>query len=183
MSNKESNQENNNKKVHKVKNKRDINMLEYTYRDLGQEYLMKRKAVRAVATSIITIIALIVFIALYVEETREVQRTYQKQFEIGLKTVCDDIDSYRNAEGDLEFRYRRLVADMNTTASFLFLMKKHEEQKKVIQTLYTVVLRYPEQSRSRLDEIYDALTDLRNGLDKGYDEIKTFTDSIDRKGQ
>ena len=55
-------------------------MLEYTYRDSGQEYLMRQKMLRAIVIAIILGIALTVFIALYVAETKRVQETYRAQY-------------------------------------------------------------------------------------------------------
>ena len=158
-------------------------MVEYTYRDIGQEYLMKKKVVRVVIIAIITTIALAVFVALYIDERQKVQATYKKQYEIGLRAVIEDINSYQKAEGDLEFRYRRLVSDMNMASSFLFLLDGKEDNKKNIQELYTVLLRYPEQSVTKLDDMKVAIDDILQGLDKGYDEAQKIVDIIDKKGQ
>ena len=167
----------------RTKKPRDAkDMVEYTYRDLGQEYLMKRKTVRAVVASIITSLALIVFIALYVEECKVVQETYREQYTVMLRQVVEDIESYQNAEGDLDFRYRRLTADMNTAASFLFLLDEMEEEKVAVQELYTVVLRYPVQTAEGLEDIKIAVNDILANLDKGYDEVRSFVEGIDKKG-
>ena len=167
----------------RTKKPRDAkDMVEYTYRDLGQEYLMKRKTVRAVVAAIITSLALIVFIALYVEECKVVQETYREQYTVMLRQVVEDIESYQNAEGDLDFRYRRLTADMNTAASFLILLDELEEEKVAVQELYTVVLRYPVQTAEGLEDIKIAVNDILANLDKGYDEVRSFVEGIDKKG-
>ena len=76
----------------KIKKKNNADqMINYTYRDIGQEYLMKKKTVRAVTFSIITFVALLVFIALYIEETKEGQRTYRREYRECLETVSEDI--------------------------------------------------------------------------------------------
>ena len=168
-------------KKSKETNKLD-EMFKYTSRDMGQEYLMKKKVIRIVVALVITLIALAVFIALYVDECKIVRETYHEQYTIMLRQVLEDIDSYQNAEGDLEFRYRRLTADMNTAASFLFLLDEMEEEQKAIQELYTVVLRYPVQTAEGLEEIKTALNDILANLDKGYDEVRSFVDGIDKKG-
>ena len=157
-------------------------IVEYTYRDMGQEYLMKRKTVRAVVFSILTALALIVFIALYLNERKVVQQTYREQYTIMLRQVVEDIESYQNAEGDLDFRYRRMTADMNTAASFLFLLDEMENEKKAVQELYTVILRYPVQAADGMEEIKTALNDILANLDKGYDEVRSFVEGIDKKG-
>ena len=87
-------------------------MLEYTYRDSGQEYLMRQKMLRAIVIAIILGIALTVFIALYVAET------YRAQYNKSLIAVLEDIHSYQNADGDFELRYRMLVSDMASANSF-----------------------------------------------------------------
>ncbi|MBR6897867.1 MAG: hypothetical protein IKN24_06825 [Lachnospiraceae bacterium] len=158
------------------------NLVDYTYRDYGQEYIMKRKMVRAIIFAIFAAIAACVFAALYVDEVKRVQETYRTQYAKGLTTVNADIDSYLNAEGDLEFRYRRLVADMNTAASFLFLVDGREDDKKSMQELYTVFLRYPVQTKERLEEIKTAIGDILANLDKGYDEVNAIVEAIDKKG-
>ena len=157
-------------------------MITYTARDMGQEYLMKRKTVYAVVVSIVTVLALIAFIALYVDECKRVQETYRAQYATTLRQVVEDIESYQNAEGDLEFRYRRITADMNTAASFLFLLDEMENEKKAVQELYTVILRYPVQAADGMEEIKTALNDILANLDKGYDEVRSFVDGIDKKG-
>lgn len=157
-------------------------MISYTYRDMGQEYLMKRKAVRAVVLSVLTTLALIVFVALYLDECKKVQESYRGQYTIMLRQVVEDIESYQNAEGDLDFRYRRLTADMNTAASFLFLVDEMENEKKAVQELYTIMLRYPVQTADGLEEIKTALNDILASLDKGYDEVRSFVEGIDKKG-
>ena len=72
---------------------------------------------------------------------------------------------------------------MNMAASFLFLLDGKEDKKKNMQELYTVLLRYPEQSVTKLDDMKTAVDDILQGLDKGYDEAQKIVDSIDKKGQ
>ena len=157
-------------------------MLKYTYRDIGQEYIMQRKMVRAIVALAITAIALAVFIALYIDETRRVQETYRAQYHKCIETVIADIESYDNAEGDYDFRYRRIVADMNSVSSFAFLIKDFDEEKKTINELYTVFLKYPEQMSEKLDEAHQALSDIYANIDKGYEEADALIESIDLKG-
>jgi hypothetical protein len=157
-------------------------MLEYTYRDSGQEYLMRQKMLRAIVIAIILGIALTVFIALYVAETKRVQETYRAQYNKSLIAVLEDIHSYQNADGDFELRYRMLVADMSTANSFAFLLDDFTERQKSINGLYTVVIKYPEQTQKRIDEVEVIIADLTANLDKGYDEMDEFVASIDLKG-
>lgn len=159
-------------------------MVKYTYRDNGQEFIMKRKMVTAIIVTIVFAIALAVFIALYIDETRKVQETYRRQYGLCIEKVLYDIDSYNGAEGDHEFRYRRIVADMNSVASFGFLIDDLEvsDHKKTINELYTAFLKYPVQMKDRLDDAKTALEDINSNLDKGYEEAQAIVDSIDLKG-
>ena len=99
-----------------------------------------------------------------------------------VEIVISDIESYNNAEGDYDFRYRRIVADMNSVSSFAFLLKDFDEEKITINELYTVFLKYPEQMSSKLDEAHQALSDIYANLDKGYDEANALVESIELKG-
>ena len=58
------------KKDKKNTNKVD-EMFKYTYRDIGQEYIMQKKMIRAIIALVISLIALAVFVALYILTNRE----------------------------------------------------------------------------------------------------------------
>ncbi|WP_295078934.1 hypothetical protein [Ruminococcus sp.] len=143
---------------------------------------MKRRMISAIILFIITFIALLVFIALYMDEVRRVQETYRNQYRTSLGDVIEDIGSYRNGEGDMELRYRRILSDMSGATSFVFLIDDLGDEKKVINEVNTCIMKYPEQMRSKLDELETALQDILDGLDKGYDEAKALVDSIDKQG-
>ena len=157
-------------------------MIKYTYRDMGQEYIMKKKMVRAIIFAIMTMIALCVFIALFVEERRQVQRTYRKEYRICLQTVSQDIQFYLNAEGDYDFRYRHITADLASANSFAVLLNDFEEEAKAINELYSVFLKYPQQMAEKMEEAKQAIDDILSNLDKGYAEVRALVDSIDLKG-
>lgn len=165
----------------KNKTKKD-DILRYTTRDLGQEFIMKRKMVGAIVALIFTLAVLAVFIALYIDETHRVQDTYYAQFHKCLETTIADIESYNGAEADFEFRYRRVVADMSSVNSFSFLLNGNEEHKKTVNELYTAFLKYPEQMSSKMEEAKTALEDMHANLDKGYDEADELIKSLDLKG-
>lgn len=168
------------KKIKKVNDAKS--MIEYTSRDYGQEYIMKKKMIRAIVLSVILCIALAVFIGLYIDETKKFQEKCRSQFITCLEKVNGDIDSYTNADGDLDFRYRRLVADMNSVCSFAFLMKDFEEHQKSVNELYTVLLKYPEQMKGKMTELKTAVEDMKANLDKGFEEADAIVDSINKKG-
>ena len=157
-------------------------MFEYTYRDMGQELIMKRKMVRAIIFSIITLIALAVFIALYIEETQRVQETYRKQYKSSLITISEEIQFYLDAEGDYEFRYRHVTADLDVAATFATLIKDFDEEQKAMTQLYSAYLKYPQQMSERMETVKQAIDDIINNLDKGYDEVREIIAGLDLKG-
>lgn len=143
---------------------------------------MKRRMIRAIILFVITFIALLVFIGLFIDETRRVQETYRKQYKVAIGDVIDDLDSYINAEGDLDLRYMRIVSDMSSADSFAFLIDSFESEKKVINELHTCFMKYPEQMKEKLEETRTALQDILDELDKGYDEAAAVVESVNKKG-
>lgn len=149
---------------------------------LGQEELIKRRMVRAVTMFVITLIALIVFIGLYIDEKRRVQETYRAQYRQSLLHVSEDIGDYLNGESDYDMRYTRVTCDMCSANSFAFLIEDFTEERKTVNSLYTCMLKYPEQMQTRLEELDQAVTDITADLDKGYEEAQALVDSIDKMG-
>ncbi len=170
------------KKKAKTKKEKADEMIRYTSRDLGQEYIMKRKMIRAIVMAILLAIGLAIFVALYIDEKHRVQETYRKQYRNSIVAVKEDIEDYQNADGDFELRYRRLTADVAVMSSFAFLLDDFEERQKVVNLFYTTVLKYPKQTEEHFDDFKAALDDLLANLDKGYDEIQAVIDKFDLKG-
>ena len=156
-------------KKEKIKTKKEIpakDMVKYTARDFGQEYIMKRKMVRAIVLSILSLIALAVFVALYIAETAKVKEKFRQQYRKSLDTFSLDLDNYLNADGDFEFRYRVLLSDISNVNAFVFLVDDYEDK----------------QTQKRLDEVAVFIKDVIANLDKGYEEMDKFVESIDKKG-
>ncbi len=164
------------------KGKKKSPEIHYTARDLGQDYIMKNKMVTAIVISLLLAVGLVVFIALYVEETQKIQATYRQMYQNSITAVLDDIDSYQNADGDLDLRYRMLVADMSNMNSYAFLIDDFTDEQKSVNGLYTVIIKYPQQTAKRMDEITTVLEEVMDGLDKGYEDMDAFIESIDLKG-
>ena len=183
---KESTENNNdkNKKANKVKKNNSADtMLHYTARDYGQEYIMKRKMIRAIFIAIMLAIALIVFIALYMDQSGRVQETYRTKYTKSLETVVFDLDDYKNAEADYELRYRMILADMSNVNAFAFLLDDFEKEQKSINRLYTCFLKYPQQMQQRIDEVKEILEKILNVNNKdSYEGIDKFVDTINLKG-
>ena len=95
---------------------------------MGQEELMKRRMVRAIVLFIVTLVALLVFIGLYIDEKRRVQETYRAQYKLCLQHASEDIGDYLGGESDYEMRYMRITSDINSVKSFAFLIENFNEQ-------------------------------------------------------
>lgn len=149
---------------------------------MNQEKLMKRRMISAIILFLITFVALLVFIALYMDEVKRVQETYKRQYRTGLDDVITDIESYKNAEGDLDLRYMRIVSDMSSANAFGFLIEDLDEEKKTINEVSVCLIKYPEQMKEKLDELETAVNDILDDLDKGYDEARALVDSINKQG-
>lgn len=149
---------------------------------MDQTAIMKRKMISAIIICILAIVGMLVFIGLYIDEKEEVQKTYRSQYHTSLQHVEDDISSYLNAEGDTDMRYTRIVSDMSNAGSFAFLLDGFTDKQKTVNELYTVLLKYPEQMSTKLEDTLDAVKDMRQELDKGYDKAQEIIDSVDKKG-
>lgn len=152
---------------------------------MTQEKLMKDRMIRAIVLFVITLIALLVFIGLYIDETHKVQETYRTQFNAYLEDTSDSINSYLTAEGDFPLRYRRILSGMSSANSFGFLLTNlTDEQKRTLNELQTCVMKYPDQMQEKqnLEAMLTAVTDIRQSLDKGFDEAADLVASIDKKG-
>jgi phosphate uptake regulator len=143
---------------------------------------MKRRMIRAIILFVITFIALLVFIALYIDETKRVQETYRRQYHTNLTKVSEDIQSYINGEGDWDLRYVRIISDMSAADSFAFLLEMPEKQKRTVNEITTCIMKYPEQMKEKLEELDKAINDMNAELDKGYDEAAAIVASVEKKG-
>ena len=152
---------------------------------MTQERLMKRRMTRAIVLFAITLVALIIFIALYIDQSNRVQETYRKEYNSYLEKASYAIDSYLNAEGDLPLRYRRLLSEVSSADAFAFVMTGlTDEQKIAINGIHACLLKFPEQmqEKKRLEDMRTAFIDMSQNLDKGYDEAAAIVDAVDKKG-
>ena len=139
--------------------------------------------ITAIVIAVITLVALAVFIGLFVDEKNRVQETYKKQYKINLAHVQEDLESYLNAEGDHEMRYTRIVSDMSSVNSFAFLIDDFTEEQKAINQINSCLIKYPEQMKGKLAELLQIVKDISSDLDKGYDNAYKLVDSIDKLGK
>jgi len=149
---------------------------------LNQEAIMKRKMIRAIILLIITFIALLVFIGLYIDERKQVQKTYRRQYNTELGHVSGEIEGYLNAEGGHDTRYSMIISYMSSANSFAFLLNGFEEQQKAVNEITFSLIKYPEQMANKMEDLKKAVDDILDGLDKGYDELREIVSGLDKQG-
>ena len=149
---------------------------------MNQDKIMKRRMITAIVLLIVTLIALVIFIALYVDESRRIQETYRRQYTTELRHVNEEIGIYLKSEGDLDFHYTRVLVYMANAGSYAFLIDNFTDKQIVVNEVSTALIKYPEQMKPKLQELQTAVTDILADLDKGYDELKTLFESINLKG-
>ena len=150
---------------------------------MNQEAIMKRKMIRAIILFIITFIAMLIFIGLYIDETKRVQRTYRNQYRTELRHVSGEITAYMKTEGGYAIRYSTIISYMSNAGSYAFLIDDFNDEQKTINEVSTALIKYPEQMSTKLEELNTAVNDILDGLDKGYDEAQAIVDSLDKKGK
>jgi len=149
---------------------------------LNQEKIMKRRMVSAIILFIITLIALLIFIGLYVDERNKVQKTYKKQYITEMRHVSGEIEGYLKTEGGYDTRYSMIIGYMSNAASYAFLIDDLSEKQKIINEVSTALILYPEQMSGKLTDLKQAVDDILDNLDKGYDEVAEIVASLDKKG-
>ncbi len=150
---------------------------------MNQDKIMKRRMITAIVLLIITLIALVIFIALFVDESRRIQETYRRQFTTELRHVNEEISIYQKAEGDLDYHYTRITVYMANAGSYAFLIDNFTDKQIVINEISTCLIKYPQQMKGKLDDLQTAVSDILSDLDKGYEEAKTIYESLDLKGK
>ena len=131
---------------------------------------------------IIALIALLVFIGLYIDEKERVQKTYRSQYRTELRHVSGEIEGYLNTEGGYDTRYSMVIGYMSSAASYAFLISGFEDEQKIINELNTCLIKYPEQMSDRLPDVKKAVDDILDDLDRGYDEAEAIVSEINKKG-
>lgn len=150
---------------------------------MNQEKILKRRVLTFLILWIITLIGLLVFIGLYIDETKRVQETYRKQYKVELSHASKEIESYLLNEGDTELRYKRIMSYVTCANSYAFLIDEgFAEEQKVINEVNTCLIKYPEQMSTKLEDLKQAFDDIGADLDKGYEEAQAVVDSVDKLG-
>ncbi|MGN0114618.1 MAG: hypothetical protein ACI396_04785 [Acutalibacteraceae bacterium] len=150
---------------------------------MNQEKIMKAKMIAAIVLSIVAIVAMCVFIALYRDESAKIQRTYREKYMENLTYACEEIDTYLETKIDYDLHYNMIISDVGAARTLVFLMEDYsEEKKKTMNTFHYCLVKYPDQMKNKLKESRTAMDDVTANLDKGYDELNEIIDSIDRLG-
>ena len=144
---------------------------------------MKRKMISAIIWSLILLIALLVFIGLYVDKSREIQTTYKKQYKQNLSDATEELDTYFDRKIDYDMHYNMVLSDIGAARSFVFLIEDYTENQKAINELHYCLVKYPKQMKTRLEAVNQGLKDIVDNLDKVYDEIREVVDSVDKMGE
>ena len=75
-----------------------------------------------------------------------------------------------------------IMSDIADAKSFIFLIDDYEKEQKSINGLYTVILKYPEQTQERMAEIRELVQNLQDNNGDAYDKIDAFVETIELKG-
>lgn len=149
---------------------------------MNQERIMKAKMVTAIFISIAAIVAAFVFAGLYFDQCRMNRLEYINQYEKNILLAAEEIDKYNEKQTDYDLHYNMALSDLGAARSIIFLIDDYTEKQKIINELHYCFVKYPNQMREKLDESAEALHDIADHLDKGYDEAKHIVDSINKKG-
>lgn len=133
--------------------------------------------------SFFTMIAMCTFITLYINETKNTQRTFYQKYMDSLTYAHEEINIYLQTKKDLDMHYNMLLSDVGTARTLVFLLNDFSEEKqKTINTFHYCLVKYPEQMKDKLEESEIAIDDITANLDKGYDELELIIQSIDMLG-
>lgn len=149
---------------------------------MNQEKIMKAKMVSAIILFIISLIAVLVFIGLYVDETHKTQQTYREKYLISIGEARDEINTWLEKQTDYDLHYNMVLSEMGSARTTVFLINDFTDEQKAINELHYCFVKYPEQMKSKLEDTYTALKDIADNLDKGYDEARNIVETIDKKG-
>ena len=147
---------------------------------------MKRKMITAIIWSFILLIALLVFIGLYIDKSKEMNEKLRTQYKNCLSDAAEEIDTYLDRKIDYDMHYNMVISELGSARSFLFMIEddsdKMTENQKTVNELHYCFVKYPEQMKSKLADVSQALKDVYDNLDKGYDEMQKVVDSVNKMG-
>ncbi|MBQ8121098.1 MAG: hypothetical protein IJ172_10035 [Ruminococcus sp.] len=157
---------------------------------MNQEKIMKRKMITAIIWSFIMLIALLVFIGLYIDKSKEITDRFRSQYKQSIADAADEIDTYLDTKVDYDMHYKMLISNIGAARSFIFLLEEDDDKKnnmtenqKAVNELHYCLVKYPEQMETKIEDVSKALHDVYDNLDKGYDEMRAIVDSVNKMGK
>lgn len=143
---------------------------------------MKAKMITAIFVAIASIIAIFVFAGLYFDQLQKNRLEYIGQFESSISDAAEEIDKYLGTDADYELHYNMIISNLGAARNMIFLVDDYTEKQKVINEIHFCFIKYPEQMKDKLPEVSEAFHNIADHLDKGYDELKLITESVDKLG-
>ncbi len=146
--------------------------------------------ITAIIWSFIMLIALLVFIGLYIDKSKEITDRFRSQYKQSIADAADEIDTYLDTKVDYDMHYKMLISNIGAARSFIFLLEEDDDKKnnmtenqKAVNELHYCLVKYPEQMKTKIEDVSKALHDVYDNLDKGYDEMRAIVDSVNKMGK
>lgn len=146
--------------------------------------------IAAIIWSFIMLIALLVFIGLYIDKSKEITDRFRSQYKQSIADAADEIDTYLDTKVDYDMHYKMLISNIGAARSFIFLLEEDDDKKnnmtenqKAVNELHYCLVKYPEQMKTKIEDVSKALHDVYDNLDKGYDEMRAIVDSVNKMGK
>ena len=146
--------------------------------------------ITAIIWSFIMLIALLVFIGLYIDKSKEITDRFRSQYKQSIADAADEIDTYLDTKVDYDMHYKMLISNIGAARSFIFLLEEDDDKKnnmtenqKAVNELHYCLVKYPEQMKPKIEDVSKALHDVYDNLDKGYDEMRAIVDSVNKMGK
>ncbi len=143
---------------------------------------MKSKMISAIIMLIISLLALAIFIALYIDEVRKTEEEYKKHYLLSISSASENISLYISKGTDTDMRYNMIISDIGAARTIVFLIKGYTEQQKSMNELHSCFIKYPDQTVDKFDEIREALNMIVADDEKCYDKVIEIVESYDKKG-
>lgn len=146
--------------------------------------------ITAIIWSFIMLIALLVFIGLYIDKSKEITDRFRSQYKQSIADAADEIDTYLDTKVDYDMHYKMLISNIGAARSFIFLLEEDDDKKnnmtenqKAVNELHYCLVKYPEQMKTKIEDVSKSLHDVYDNLDKGYDEMRAIVDSVNKMGK
>ncbi|MEG0663549.1 MAG: hypothetical protein RR483_00450 [Clostridia bacterium] len=122
----------------------------------------------------------IVFIFLYVEQTKTNYREYINVYNKSLDNVVSVTNLMIESDFDYDTKYREVIADVNVCLQITYLTKMDSEKQKAFNELYYGLIKLPKQVKIYLNEINQSLKLINNNDDKGFEDLRNTINKFDK---